>query len=629
MERAILSDKGWLESNDALTCNGKEGMKPYNRLALLLILLMYPFANTVVYGTELVQNTEARKFLSLNGEWHIIIDPYENGFYSYRYKERNDGYFRNDKAKNPSDLVEYDFSKSPTLTVPGDWNSQQERLFLYEGTVWYYRDFNLDKKEDKRYLVHFGAVNYRAVVYVNGEKVGEHEGGFTPFQFDVTDNVRNGDNFVVVKADNRRERDQVPTVNTDWWNYGGITRPVRLLELERTYLADYSIQTDKGTIRGWIKLAGDKHSDYGHVDITIPELNVHKTIHLKDNIQTEFTFAAEPVLWSPQNPKLYDVVFSYEGETIRDRIGFRTVSAEGRNILLNGKSIFLRGISIHEEAPTREGRAWTKEDARKTLGWTKDLGCNFVRLAHYPHNETMLKTADEMGLMVWAEIPVYWTVRFEDPKVYAKAEQQLEEMIGRDKNRASIILWSVANETPNDEIRLTFLRKLAEKARSLDKSRLITAALESQVSPNGIRVINDPFAGAVDVIGINSYCGWYGGTPESCSKLQWDSPYDKPVIISEFGGGALYGKHGEMYERWTEEYQEAVYVHNLAMIENMEFVKGMTPWILKDFRSPRRPLPGIQDYWNRKGLLSEKGERKLAWKVLHDFYQKIKSKEDK
>jgi beta-glucuronidase len=607
-------------------------MKKHACLVLFPVILFCLFPGSAGYGLEMLQNTEARRFISLNGEWHIIVDPYETGFYSYRYEERSDGYFKNAKIKNPSDLVEYDFSRSPTLQVPGDWNSQDDKLFFYEGTVWYYKDFKLKKNESKRYLLHFGAVNYQAVVYVNGEKVGRHEGGFTPFQFDVSDFVKDGDNFVVVKADNRRERDQVPTVNTDWWNYGGITRPVKLLELEQTYIADYEIQLDKGKagkIRGWIKIAGDTRDDYGQAVITIPELKVKQTVKLQDKARAEFAFAAEPELWSPGNPRLYNVEFSYGGETVRDRIGFRTVEAEGREILLNGEQMFLRGISIHEEAPARKGRAWSAEDARTTLGWAKDLGCNFVRLAHYPHNEAMVKAADEMGLMVWAEIPVYWTVQFENPLVYARAEQQMAEMIGRDKNRASIILWSVANETPNHEIRLAFLQKLAAKARALDASRMITAALENQVSQDGLRVINDPFAGTVDVIGINSYCGWYGGTPESCARLRWHSPYDKPVIISEFGGGALYGRHGEETERWTEEYQAAVYRYNIEMIENMPFVKGTTPWILKDFRSPRRPLPGIQDYWNRKGLVSEKGEHKLAWKVLHDFYQRIISEEEK
>ncbi len=588
-------------------------------------------ARTSPESFEPVQNTEGRRFIPLNGEWHIIVDPYEAGFYSYRYGERSDGYFKNAQKRSPSDLVEYDFIKSPTLQVPGDWNSQDDRLFFYEGTIWYYRDFKLKKSETKRYLLHFGAVNYQAVVYVNGKKAGAHEGGFTPFQFDVSDCLQDGENFVVVKADNRRERDQVPAVNTDWWNYGGITRPVRLLEMGRTYVADYRIQLDKGSaerISGWMEIGGDKQDDFGEAVLSIPELKVHHKVRFGDERRAEFAFAAKPEFWSPESPKLYDIELAYGGETIKDRIGFRTVETEGPNILLNGKPLFLRGVSIHEEAPAREGRAWSPEDARTTLGWAKELGCNFVRLAHYPHNESMIRTADEMGLLVWSEIPVYWTVQFDSPRVYAKAERQLTEMIERDKNRASIILWSVANETPVHETRFEFLKNLAARARALDGSRLVTAALETRVSDDGARVIEDPFAGVVDVIGINSYCGWYGGAPESCARLRWRSPYNKPVIISEFGGGALYGWHGDESERWTEEYQAAVYRHNITMIENMPFVKGTTPWILKDFRSPRRPLPGIQDYWNRKGLISEKGERKLAWKVLRDFYRRIQSKQE-
>jgi beta-glucuronidase len=127
----------------------------------------------------------------------------------------------------------------------------------------------------------------------------------------------------------------------------------------------------------------------------------------------------------------------------------------------------------------------------------------------------------------------------------------------------------------------------------------------------------------VDVIGINSYCGWYSDAPEDCASLVWQSNYAKPVIVSEFGAGALQGRHGAENERWTEEYQASVYSHNLTMLRNMSFVRGTTPWILKDFRSPRRPLPGIQDFWNRKGLVSEKGIRKEAWYVLHNFYEDL------
>lgn len=280
---------------------------------------------------------------------------------------------------------------------------------------------------------------------------------------------------------------------------------------------------------------------------------------------------------------------------------------------------------MHEEAPGG-GRAWSEAHARQLLGWVKDLGANFVRLAHYPHNENMTRVADELGLMVWSEIPVYWTVDFTSEAVRNKAEDQLVEMVTRDRNRASVIMWSVANETPAVPGRNAFLTHLVETARSLDPGRLVTAALDTQRHEAGFKVIEDPMAEVVDVIGINSYCGWYGpDRPQDCAPVEWRSAYGKPVIMSEFGGGALQGNHGQADHRWTEEYQADVYRYNLEMIDRIEFLRGTTPWILMDFRSPRRPLPGIQDFWNRKGLLSERGERKAAWQVLKDYYEAKKA----
>lgn len=570
-------------------------------------------------AAEQVQNPHARSGISLDGQWSRIVDPYENGYYNHRRVPHENGYFSNRKPQHPSELIEYDFSTSPRLNVPGDWNSQENELFFYEGTVWYQRDFSLDKKPGRRYLVHFGAVNYQAIVFVNGIKVGEHEGGFTPFQFDITEQLRSGENFIVVKADNRREPDYIPTVNSDWWNYGGITRSVRILDLPEQYISDYSFQlSDSGGVEGWVRLSGGT----GSVEVQVEGLAVEQTTPVDDQGFAFISIAAKPELWSPESPFLYDVKLKFNDEVIKDRIGFRRIEVKGTDILLNGKPVFLRGISLHEEIPGGGSRAWSEDHARQLLSWVKELGANFVRLAHYPHNEHMVRVADETGLMVWSEIPVYWTVMFTEPSVYAKAEQQLSEMIARDRNRASIVLWSVANETPQAEGRLEFLTRLAGKARELDGSRLITAALDTQSEMDGGRLIDDPLASVVDVIGINSYCGWYGGTPESCSDLVWRSNYDKPVIMSEFGGGALQGYHGNASQRWTEEYQAAVYEHNLAMLDNIEFLRGTAPWILKDFRSPRRPLPGIQDYWNRKGVLSETGEKKAAWYLLRDYYVK-------
>lgn len=590
-------------------------------LIFFLALTMCAAMSAKGDDTLLIQNPDSRTAFSLDGQWNIIPDPYENGYYNHRYEPHENGYFKNNKAKNPSDLVEYDFSRSQKLNVPGDWNSQDDKLFFYEGTVWYHKDFDLKKQAGHRYILYFGAVNYSAKVYVNGGKVGEHEGGFTSFQFDITDELEDGKNFVVVKVDNRREREQVPTVNTDWWNYGGITRSVRILELPRNTIEDYFVQLKKDSqtqLEGWVKTTGASTED---VQLRIPALNLSQTIRVDKNGFGRFSVAAKPQLWTPEAPKLYRVMLSHGDEVVEDKIGFRTVSVDGEDILLNGKSLFLKGISIHEESPLRTGRAWSEEDARILLGWAKELGCNFVRLAHYPHNENMVKVADEIGLLVWSEIPVYWTVLFDNKTVYENAENQLREMISRDKNRASVILWSMANETPDSKPRLRFISDLAKTARKLDNTRLITAALDTQSSDEYGRVIDDPLSGVVDVIGINSYCGWYGGTPESCAGLKWRSDYNKPVIMSEVGGGALQGYHGDANQRWTEEYQAAVYRHNLAMMDNIPFLRGITPWILKDFRSPRRPLPDIQDFWNRKGLISDSGIKKLAWQVLHDYYE--------
>ncbi|MBU2887826.1 beta-glucuronidase [Gilvimarinus agarilyticus] len=575
------------------------------------------------YAAKITQNTNARPHINLDGAWHYIADPYENGFYNHRYQEHTrDGYFKNAQVEQPGDLIEYDFANAATLNVPGDWNTQQDELFLYEGTVWYQRDFTLNKSRNERYILHFGAANYEAVVYVNGQKVGTHIGGFTPFEFDVTDVVNDGDNFVIVKVDNRREREQIPTVNTDWWNYGGLTRSVKLLTLPKQHISDYSIHLadgDSNSITGWVEL--NQPLNNAKVTVEIPELKVKQTLKFTGDARQNFQFKAEPILWGPSNPKLYDVRFRLHDQTLSDRIGFRQIDTKGEDILLNGKPIFLKGISIHEESALHPGRAWSQADAKQLLSMAKELGVNFVRLAHYPHNEHMVRMADEMGLLVWSEIPVYWTVLFERDDVYANAQNQLSEMISRDKNRASIILWSMANETPMSDARLTFISKLAAKARELDGTRLITAALDTSSETDKGKSIDDPLSAVVDVIGINNYCGWYYKEPAQCAKVRWFSDNNKPVIMSEFGGGALAGYHGAAEQRWSEEYQADLYRYNLQMIDNMSFIRGMTPWILKDFRSPRRPLANIQDFWNRKGLVSDKGVKKQAWHILNQYYE--------
>ncbi|MFL5581343.1 MAG: glycoside hydrolase family 2 protein [Gemmatimonadaceae bacterium] len=582
----------------------------------------------------LITNVPGRATTSLDGRWQTIVDPFENGYYDYRYQPTPNGYFRVRRPQGPTDLVEYDFDRSPLLAVPGDWNSQRPELLFYEGTVWYRTTFaraDPPLGAGRRLFVHFGGANYEARVWLNGTELGVHRGGFTPFDFEVTGLARSGPNDLVVKVDNRRLRDAVPTVNADWWNYGGLTRNVSLVETPSAFVRDYVLQLDPrapGRARGWVQVDAPAGAPPPPVTVRIPAAGLAQTVTPDASGRAELSLdAARLARWSPERPTLYDVEVATADETVRDRVGFRTVEVRGHEILLNGRPVFLRGISMHEEAPFEGRRAVGREDARTLLGWVKELGGNFVRLAHYPHNEWTTRTADELGVLVWAEIPVYWTIQWENPGTLASARRQLAEMIVRDRNRASVVLWSVANETPRDTgatgPRLAFLRALVDTARALDGTRLVTAALEHRYVAADTILIDDPLGASLDVLGNNEYVGWYDMPLEKADRLVWRSAYDKPLVMSEFGGDAKQGLHGSPGQIWTEEYQERLYERQIAMLRRIPFLAGTSPWILKDFRSPRRPLPGVQDYFNRKGLVSDRGERKRAFFTLQRFYREL------
>ncbi len=560
-----------------------------------------------------------RKTISLNGDWHYIVDPHEDG--------ANRRYYLNGKPYGSRDFVEYDFNTAPTLRVPGDWNFQRPELQLYEGTVWYQRSFDYHPQANKSVFLYFGAANYRARVWLNEKPLCEHEGGFTPFNCEATGALRDGANVVIVSVNDTRHPDDIPSVRPDWYNYGGLTRDVMLVELPHESIQQYSVQLDRGRqnrIIGWIKTTADSPAAQ-KVKVSIPELRLSTEAIADKEGLLRFMFEAPNLeLWSPERPKLYRVEIASATDQIAEDIGFRTIETSGTDILLNGKPIFLRGIDMHEEPVGRPGRAHGEDDARTLLGFAKELGCNFVRLAHYPHDESMVREADRLGLMVWSEIPVYQGIDFKNPQTLAKAQQHLTEEITRDRNRAAIILWSVSNETPKSPERNAFLKQLIKTARDLDPTRLITSATnQTNSSVPHKKVFDDPLIADLDVFGVNEYIGWYEGVPEDLDITTWSTPYDKPMIVSEFGGEAKYGLHGPVTQRWTEENQEEIYKHQIAALRKIPFLRGTSPWILKDFRSPHRNLPRLQDGFNRKGLISENGERKKAFYVLQRFYREL------
>ncbi len=600
--------------------------------SILLLCTSIPLlAAAVAYGQNapiVLTSADRRLATSLNGEWSSIVDPYFSGLFSFHHEEKKNGWFLNQKAK-PGDPfpIEYDYAKAPKLKVPGDWNTQRESLLYYEGPIWYERDFAFQPKEHSHVFLHVGAANYHSWFWINGKKICEHDGGFTSFNCEVTSAIHAGSNFIVAAVDNTRREDNVPTLETDWWNYGGLTREISLIEVPEAFIDQFDLHLGKAegkdenhlVIEGWVHVIGGKAGE--NTEVQIPELGAKTSAAIGADGRAAFHFNVNSLQrWSPESPKLYKVALRLGMDSIEELMGFRTVEARGTQILLNGKPIFLRGISIHAEAPYRTGRAYSHKDAETLLGWAKELGCNFVRLAHYPHDETMLRAADRMGLLVWSENPVYWALQFDNPKVLAKAEQQLDEEIGTSRNHAAIILWSMANETPNTPARTQFITTLAERARALDPSRLITAALLVRADGH-TKIVDDQLGKALDVIGVNEYIGWYEQHPETADVTDWRIEYQKPLIVSEFGGDAKFGLHGGENDRWTEEYQANIFRHQLPMLNRIPQLRGVSPWILMDFRSPNRPLVGVQDEFNRKGLISDQGQKKQAFFILQKAYK--------
>lgn len=581
----------------------------------------------------LLVGVDHRTVTSLDGDWHYLVDNGGRALYTNSGAINDRGYGMNTHPNifGNQHNGEYDFSTARTLKVPGDWNTQIPQLFNYEGVIWYQRDFDAHPKPGTRTFLHIGAANYRSHVWVNQIRVCDHEGGFTPFDCEVTAVLHPGSNFVVVAVDAARMVDGIPSVGYDWFNYGGLTRDVSLVTVPKTFIDDYDVHLAHGPVwrPGNTELTGYVHvldAPAGTaVTLDIPEAGIHATLKTDADGQAPFDVKAKKLtLWSPKTPKLYRVILATgigeQQDKLSDDIGFRDIRVDGTRILLNGEAVFLKGVNVHAEAPIVGGRVDNDQEVATIFSYLKDLNANFVRLCHYPHDERMTRTADRDGIMVWSEIPNWQHISFDKPEVYAKDVVMLKEMIRRDRNKASVILWSLSNETENNPTRTTFLTNLDSEARKFDATRLITSALNSEHIKDSTATLEDPLVSAFDVVGVNEYIGWYSGAPEDADNMHWILP-DKPIIMSEFGSEAKYGNHGPDNQRWTEEQQANVYRHQLIMFSKIPQLRGTTPWCLFDFRSPARNIPKLQDGYNRKGLISEDGKKKQTFYIMQKAYK--------
>ena len=597
-----------------------------NILLPALLTLMAGSSAYAQQGNLFIGNAMNRANTCLNGKWEYVLDPFRTEAMG------NKQIYRNEVPRDKSDRVEYSFNPAQTLWVPGSWNTQKPELMYYESNIWYRRTFDKpDLDNNKRYFVYVGAANYIATVTFNGKRLGRHEGGFTPFCYEVTDLMKKEGNFLIIGVNGGRRADYIPAEVADWFNHGGITRDVLLVETPKAFVSNFYLALDKATlnskvrkINGHLLLDGETMPTDARVQI--PELKIDQNVTIDADGDVEFTLNAKRMqLWSTENPKLYDVRIIAGNDTVNDLIGFRTIETKGKQILLNGKPIFLKGICLHDENPLRRNRANSIEDAELVIGWAKELGCNFLRLAHYPHQENLVRLADKEGILLWEELPLYWGIQWNNQRVLEKAKKQFEELINRDYNRASSIIWSIANETAVVIDRNKFLSSLADHVRSLDPTRLISAACkkdqERDGHPDAVYTYNDPLMEKLDIISLNEYLGWYGGSPAECQGKTFKMGLEKPVIVSEFGGGALQGFHGDKTTRWSEEFQAYLYEESIAMFDKIDGLSGMSPWILCDFMSPLRQLHQVQDGWNRKGLISEQGKKKQAFYVLKKYYE--------
>ena len=583
------------ETNDILISDYKQDYAGNNALAKNLIFM------------------GGRQTYSLNGEWHYAIDQYDT---CLRQKWFLEQYFDKDGRSLP---VDFSFQDWPTISLPCSVNTEKPELFWYEGPLVFTRTFSWDMQENmgKKVFLRIGAANYFSYIFLNGKYICKHEGGSTPFMWDVTEYLEKGNRILIV-SDNTRNHLFVPTENTDWFNYSGVYRDIELVALPTEYLKDLKVNLVPHSDFSQIRIAAETSADSGIVTVEIPELQIATSMEIQ-NGKGEIVVEARPNLWSPETPILYDVTATFGQDKVVDRVGFREISVEGRDILLNGKKLFLRGVSVHEDSQFT-GKALRDEERLTIIRTAKELGANYLRLAHYPHHENMAKLCDEQGILLWEEIPVYWAIAFDNPATYNNARNQLEELMCRDFNRASVIIWSVGNENLDSDDRFRFMGNLADFAHQYDNTRMVSAAC---LVDGETLSIKDRLAEKLDIIGVNEYIGWYSPNFEELPQLMNNSNPTKPVIISEFGADATPGLHGSVDDKGTEECQEAIYRKQIEVIRQIPYIKGITPWILFDFRCPRRTA-AIQGYYNRKGLVSsDRTYYKPAFSVLQSFYREF------
>ncbi|GIL41671.1 beta-glucuronidase [Roseiterribacter gracilis] len=587
---------------------------------------------TILYPHE----SSTRRTRDLSGMWKFQLDPTDAG--------------------EAARWFDSGLPKPRSIPVPCSWNDLFDDARNYFGTSWYETELWIDAAwKGQRIHLRFGSAVYHAKVWLNGKLLGEHVGGHLPFAFDVTGIAKEGErNRLVVSVENRLEIDRVPAIpdpktsrmhtvhfpqtTYDFFPYAGLHRPVLLFTTPAIHVHDVTVATSLNGSTGTVDASFTVNGNWtGRAKVAID--NVVANVEVRDG-RGQATLRIPSVrAWSPETPFLYRLVVTL-GDGADEyvlKIGIRTVEVKGSQILLNGKPVFLTGFGKHEDFPIH-GRGLDLPVLVRDYELLRWIGANSFRTSHYPYAEEALQLADEYGLLVISETPGVSLVFSDTPAVIGARYQQLErataELIQRDKNHASVIMWSLANEpltkpfhtlddAPADSVAkgTSFFTRLFESARKLDKTRPY-ALVSLHGGPN-------EWVGLGDVICTNSYNSWYavsGRLEDGAATLDKDIQAlrayhgDKPIMFTEFGADAVAGMHAQPDEMWSEEYQADMIEFYWKTIKKYPYIVGAHPWAFADFKTPQSIMR--VGALNHKGVFTRDRRPKLAAHRLRSFWAK-------
>lgn len=609
---------------------------------MLMVVMAWADARNIALQP---QQNEYRNVLNISGIWNFLADPQAVGISEKWYEQLPDG--------------------SP-IAVPGSWNDQKEGLHHYLGHVWYEREtFVPATWKSERVFLRVGSANYLAKVWVNGQEVGVHEGGHLPFAFDISSYVRFGQqNRITIEVENELRADRVPlgnvrasmrnypATNYDFFPFGGLHRDVILYTVPRkSSLSDVTITTQ---LDGTVTLKVEKSGTAKGGSVTLKGEDgktVSKSFSFSGNTATVKVQIPNVQLWSPEHPYLYETTVELKdgGKTVdayRCQTGVRTIAVEGSQLLLNGKPIHLRGFGKHEGFPIF-GRAFAQPVAVKDFELMRWTGANSFRTSHYPYDESVYDMADRLGFLIIDEMPSVGLYFYDEQdnidRRRAVCDQYLEEMIRRDKNHPSVIIWSVANEPSykgmgganydgkeqkgddrENQQAIQFLGGLVKQAKEMDPTRLASFV--------GVSGGPASWLGVCDIICINRYYGWYTNPGDMNGAIKildgeleriWGL-YHKPIIMTEFGADAIAGEHSEYAVMFSEEFQCNFITDYLNLANTKDYVAGMHIWNFADFTTGQAMFRVAAK--NFKGVFTQDRKPKMAAHMLHERWNKDKIK---